>query len=155
MDREDKLMKKVALIILAVAVSAFFTVSAFAGSLAPGSTTSCNSAKSITLTNNGGSSGDRSNANMVVWKEMNATTVPITLGPGEHNGFPGNGGGSAGYKGKNGNDKVHMGTKHIMGRKSVTLFPQPNFSRGDSIGGISGEVRITNNGTIGVSVACN
>ena len=149
-------MNKVALTILAVAVSVFFTVSAFAGSLAPGSMTSCNNAKSITLTNSGGSSGDRSNANLVVWKEVNATTVPITLGPGEHNGFPGNGGGSAGYKGKNGNDTVvNMGTKHIMGRKSVTLFPQPNFSRGDSIGDISGEVRITNNGTNGVSVSCN
>jgi len=148
-------MKKVALISLVVAVSFFFTVSAFAGSLAPGSMTSCNNAKSITLTNSGGSSGDRSNANLVVWKEANATTVPITLGPGEHNGFPGTGGGSSGYKGKNGNDKVKMGTKHIMGRKSVTLFPQPNFSRGDSIGDIGGEVRITNTGTIGVSVACN
>lgn len=148
-------MKKVALISLVVAVAICFAATAFAGSLAPGQMTSCNNAKSITLTNSGGSGADRTNANLVVWKQANATTVPITLGPGDHNGFPGTGGGSAGYKGKNGNDVVKMGTKHIMGRKSVTLYPQPNFSRGDSIGDISGEVRITNTGTIGVSVACN
>ena len=148
-------MKKVALMSLVVAVSICFAASAFAGSLAPGQMTSCNNAKSITLTNAGGSGADRTNANLVVWKQANATTVPITLGPGDNNGFPGTGGGSAGYKGKHGNDEVKMGSKHIMGRKSVTLFPQPNFSRGDSIGDIGGEVRITNTGTIGVSVACN
>ncbi len=148
-------MKKVALISLVVAVSICFAASAFAGSLNPGQSTSCNNAKSITLTNSGGSGVDRTNANLVVWKQANFTTVPITLGPGDNNGFPGAGGGSAGYKGKNGNDVVQMGSKHIMGRKSVTLYPQPNFSRGDSIGDIGGEVRITNTGTIGVSVACN
>jgi hypothetical protein len=149
-------MKKMALISFVVAVAICFAATAFAGSLAPGQMTSCNNSKSITLTTSGGSSGDRSNANLVVWKQANATTVPITLGQGEHNGFPGNGGGSSGYKGKNGNDTlVNMGTKHIMGRKSVTLYPQPNFSRGDSIGDISGEVRITNTGTNGVTVACN
>ena len=148
-------MKKMALISLLVAVAFCFATAAYAGSLAPGQTTSCNDAKSITLTNAGGKGVDRTNANLAVWKQANATTVPITLGPSEHNGFSGTGGGSSGYKGKNGNDIVKMGTKHIMGRKSVTLYPQPNFSRGDSIGDISGEVRITNTGTIGVSVACN
>ncbi len=148
-------MKKVALMSLAVAVSVCFTASAFAGSLAPGQKTSCNNAKSIKLTSAGGSGVDRTNANLVIWKEINATTIPITLGAGENNGFPGNGGGSSGYKGKHGNEDVNMGSKHIMGRNSVTLYPQPNFSRGDSIGDIRGEVRIQNTGTIGVTVACN
>ena len=148
-------MKKVALIGLVIAVTVCFVATAFAGSLAPGQMTSCKNAKSITLTNSGGAGVDRTNANLWVWKQANATTIPITLGPGENQGFPGTGGGSSGYKGKNGNDVVKMGTKHLMGRKSVTLFPQPNFSRGDSIGDISGEVKIRNTGTVGVSIACN
>jgi len=40
------------------------------------------------------------------------------------------------------------------GRKSVTLTGQTNFSRGDSIGDISGEVRITNTGTVKANVTC-
>ena len=132
-----------------------FSTTAFAVSLEPGQITSCKNAKSITLTNSGGSGPDRTNANLVIWKQANATTVPITLGPGDNNGFPETGGGSSGYKGKNGNDIVNMGSKHIMGRKSVTLHSQPNFSRGDSIGDISGEVRIGNNGTVTVNVSCN
>jgi hypothetical protein len=40
------------------------------------------------------------------------------------------------------------------GRKSVTLGGQSNFSRGDSIGDISGEVRITNTGTVPGNVTC-
>jgi hypothetical protein len=40
------------------------------------------------------------------------------------------------------------------GRQSVTLTGQSNFSRGDSIGDISGEVRITNTGAIKANVTC-
>ena len=148
-------MNKVIMTALVGLVTICFAATAFAGVIKPGQQGSCNNAKSITLTAKGTHPEDRGNANASVWKSSNATTVPITLGPGENNGFTGTGGGSSGYKGKNGNDIVKMGTKHIMGRKSVTLFPQPNFSRGDSIGDISGEVRISNTGTIGVNVAGN
>jgi len=41
-----------------------------------------------------------------------------------------------------------------MGHKSITFSHQNNFSRGDSIGDISGEVRIHNTGTVPVSVTC-
>ena len=38
--------------------------------------------------------------------------------------------------------------------RAVTLTGQSNFSRGDSIGDISGEVRITNIGTVKGNVTC-
>jgi len=41
-----------------------------------------------------------------------------------------------------------------MGRNKVVLTGQNNFSRGDSIGDISGEVRITNVGTVNMNVTC-
>jgi hypothetical protein len=41
-----------------------------------------------------------------------------------------------------------------MGRSKVTLSGQNNFSRGDSIGDISGEVRITNTGETNLNVNC-
>ena len=41
-----------------------------------------------------------------------------------------------------------------MGHKSITFKSQNNFSRGDSIGDISGEVRITNTGTVKGDVTC-
>ena len=47
-----------------------------------------------------------------------------------------------------------MGNKHEMGKKSVTFIHQKEFSRGDSIGDISGEVRIHNTGTVPVAVNC-
>jgi len=47
-----------------------------------------------------------------------------------------------------------MASKHSMGRNKVVLGSQNNFSRGDSIGDISGEVRITNTGTTNLSVNC-
>jgi hypothetical protein len=47
-----------------------------------------------------------------------------------------------------------MSKKDSKGRASVTLGGQNNFSRGDSIGDISGEVRITNTGTVGMNVTC-
>ena len=141
-------MKKLA-VLLVVAVASFcLASSAFAGSLAPGQMTKCNNAKSITLENTGGGATDRGEANASIWKSSNFTTVPISLSPKANHGFPSNGGGAAG------NAKVKMGNKHSMGRKAIVLSGQNNFSRGDSIGDISGEVRITNTGTTNLSVNC-
>jgi hypothetical protein len=42
-----------------------------------------------------------------------------------------------------------------MGAGKVTLISQPGFSRGDSIGDISGLVKITNTGAVPVTVICN
>jgi len=134
-------MKKLALVCI-VSVSIFcFAASAFAGSIAPGQSTSCKNAGSITLAVDGSSGPDRTNGNAVIWKSSNYTTIPITLGPGSNNGFEGA-------------RKVGMANKHSMGQKSVTLKGQNNFSRGDSIGNISGEVKITNTGTIPIAVTC-
>ena len=134
-------MKKLALVLI-VSVSIFcFAASAFAASIAPGQSTSCKNAGSITLAVDGGSGPDRTNGNAVIWKSSNYTTIPITLGPGENNSFEGA-------------RKVGMANKHRMGQKSVTLKGQNNFSRGDSIGDISGEVKITNTGTIPINVSC-
>ena len=140
-------MKRLALVLLTAVTVLCFAASAFAGALAPGAKTSCKDAKSITLTASGTSSaGDRGNANAVIWKSANATTIPITLGPTDDNNFKS---GAAGAK--------FSGIKSAFskGRKSVTLNGQSNFSRGDSIGDISGEVRITNTGTIPINVSCN
>tara|TARA_B100000686_G_C16698453_1_gene921946 strand:- start:1115 stop:1525 length:411 start_codon:yes stop_codon:yes gene_type:complete len=135
-------MKKSVLILVAVVTTLCFVASVSAATLKPGDKTTCNNAKSITFTAEGASSAaDRTNANAVVWKSSNFTTVPVTLGPGGHSGFKGA-------------RKVGMSDKHSMGRKSVTFNSQPNFSRGDSIGDISGEVRITNTGTTSMSVSC-
>jgi len=82
-----------------------------------------------------------SKADAVIWKSSNFTTVPITFGPDEDNGFEGD-------------RHVGMANKHSKGRNSVTLTKQPEFSRGDSIGDISGEVRITNTGTVPINVNC-
>ena len=119
-----------------------FAVSANAGAIKPGQKTSCNNAKSITLEAVGSSKdGDRGNANAVIWKSSNATTVPITLGPTDDHGF-------------SGDRHVGMANKHSKGRQKVVLTGQNNFSRGDSIGDIGGEVRITNTGTIDINVTC-
>jgi hypothetical protein len=146
-------MKKVTL--LTVVLFAGFTATAFAGSIKPGQTASCNDAKSITISvakianKNGGkygySTNDRGNGNVVVWKSSNATTVPITLGPNEDN------------RSMNGTDKgkTGIGVMGSMGRNKVVLTSQNNFSRGDSIGDISGKVTVTNTGTNPVTVACN
>ena len=135
-------MKKLALVLL-VSVSVFcFAMSAYAGALKPGQSTSCTNANSITLEASGTSSaGDRTNANAVLWKSSNYTTIPITLGAGEDHGMKGE-------------RKVGMANKHSKGKKSVVLGKQNNFSRGDSIGDISGEVKITNTGTIDINVNC-
>ena len=142
-------MKKLAVVLL-VAVASFCLVSsAFAGAVAPGATAKCSNAKSITIENTGGGAGDRGEANLSVWKSSNFTTVPISLSPTAHQGFSTNGGGAAGNK------QVKMSSKHEMGKKAVTLGGQNNFSRGDSIGDISGEVRLTNTGTTNLNITCN
>ena len=135
-------MKKLALVLVVLVSVVCFSASAFAGSLAPGQSTSCTNAGSITLAVDGNNSGpSRTNGNAVIWKSSNYTTIPITLGPGEDNGF-------AGAR------KVGMASKHSKGQKSVTLNGQNNLSRGDSIGDISGEVKITNTGLSTLTVTC-
>lgn len=141
-------MKKLAIVLLVAVASFCLASSAFAGSLAPGQMAKCNNASSITLENTGGGATDRGEGNATVWKSSNFTTVAISLSPNAHHGFAGNGGGAAG------NAKVKMGNKHSMGHKKIVLTGQNNFSRGDSIGDISGEVRITNTGTTNLSVNC-
>ena len=141
-------MKKLAVLLIVAVASFCLASSAFAGSLAPGQMTKCNNAKSITLENTGGGATDRGEANASIWKSSNFTTVPISLSPKANHGFPSNGGGAAG------NAKVKMGNKHSMGRKTVVLSGQNNFSRGDSIGDISGTVVITNTGTTNLAVNC-
>ena len=146
-------MKKVTL--LTVVLFAGFTATAFAGNINTGQTASCNNAKSITIsvakiTNKAGgkfgyTTNDRGTGNVVVWKSSNATTVPISLGPNDDN------------RSINATDKGKTGIPVMgeMGRNKVTLTSQNNFSRGDSIGDISGKVTVTNTGTNPVMVACN
>ena len=146
-------MKKVTL--LTVVLFAGFTATAFAGNINTGQTASCNNAKSITISvakianKAGGKFGyttnDRGTGNVVVWKSSNATTVPISLGPNDDN------------RSINATDKGKTGIPVMgeMGRNKVTLTSQNNFSRGDSIGDISGKVTVTNTGTNPVSVMCN
>jgi len=141
-------MKKLAIVLLVTIASFCLAASAFAGSVAPGGSTKCNNAKSIKIEATGGDAVDRGSANGFLWKSSNWTTVPFTLAPKDHQGFAGNGGGAAGNK------QVKMSNKHSMGHKAVTFKSQNNFSRGDSIGDISGEVRIVNTGTVAVNVSC-
>ena len=139
-------MRKLVLFTIISVVALCFAASAYAGTLKPGQKTTCNNAKKITLEASGNSSkGDRGNANAVIWLSSSAITNAITLGPTEHNAFKT---GAAGAK--------FAGTRnfHSMCRKKVVLMGQTNFSRGDSIGDISGEVRITNTGTINVNMTC-
>lgn len=139
-------MRKLVLFTIISVVAFCFAASAYAGTLKPGQKTTCNNAKKITLEVVGNSSkGDRSNGNAVIWRSATATTDAITLGPGDHNQFKS---GAAGAK------KTGIRSFHSMGRKKVVLTSQNNFSRGDSIGDISGEVRITNVGTINLNVTC-
>ena len=141
-------MKKLAIVLLVTIASFCLAASAFAGSVAPGGSAKCNNAKSIKIEATGGDAVDRGSANGFLWKSSNFTTVPFTLAPKDHQGFAGNGGGAAGNK------QVKMSNKHSMGHKAVTFKSQNNFSRGDSIGDISGEVRIHNTGTVAVNVSC-
>lgn len=146
-------MKKV-LIISALFVAGM-AVSAQAGTINPGESTECNNANSITVEvakianvtggKHGYSTNDRGTGNLVVWKSLSATTVPLTLGPADSN------------HSLNATDhgKTGIGVMGSMGRSKVVLTKQNAFSRGDSIGDISGLVRFTNNGTNPVSVTCN
>ena len=146
-------MKKVILLTIVFVVS--LSVSAFAGKINPGQSTSCNDAKSITVEvdkiankagdKNGYTSNDRGTANLAVWKSSNATTVPLSLGPNDNNATTvGTDGGRTG-----------LPARGPMGAKKVVLTGQSNFSRGDSIGDISGTVKFTNTGTNPVTVTCN
>jgi len=169
-------MKKIfALIAVFVACTSF---NASAGTINSNQTASCNDAKSITLEvanipfenkdKFGYTSNDRGGANVAVWKSSNFTTVPIALGAKSDN--------NAALRGKNqvtkfkckdttqcvpgAVDAVPAGvSEHFYvntpGRNKVTLGSQPEFSRGDSLGDISGLVKITNNGTNPVTVTCN
>ena len=146
-------MKKIfALTALFVAGLAF---SANAGQINPGQLEKCNDAKSITLEaakvanatsdKHGFTNNDRGGANLSIWKSSNFTTIPITLGPNDSNDSL-----NATDKGKTG-----LPQRGGMGRGKVTLVSQPEFSRGDSIGDISGLVKITNTGRNAVTVTCN
>ena len=130
------------------------SASAFAAQVNPGQVASCKDANSIdiqvvkTAPENkdkfGYTSNDRGSANLVVWKSSNYTTVPITLGPNDdHRSLVGKDKGRTGL--------APMGT---MGPANVSLTKQPEFSRGDSIGDISGTVKITNVGAIPVTIDC-
>ncbi len=146
-------MKKV-LIITALWVAGM-AVSAQAATINPGESAECNNANTITVEvadipnqaseKFGYTSNDRGTGSLVVWKSANATTVPLTLGPADDN------------RSLNSTDhgKTGIGVMGSMGRNKVVLTKQTAFSRGDSIGDISGLVRFTNTGTNPVTVACN
>ncbi len=146
-------MKKV-LIITALFVAGM-AVSAQAGTINPGESTECNNANSITVEvakipnaateKFGYTSNDRGTGNLVVWKSLSATTVPLTLGPADDN------------RSHNAEDHGKTGIERMgsMGRNKVVLTKQTAFSRGDSIGDIAGLVRFTNTGTNPVTVSCN
>lgn len=146
-------MKKI--FVLTVAFIAGFALVANAGTINPGQMAKCNDAKSITFetagaaNSAGGKDGftdnDRGGANLSIWKSSNFTTIPITLGPNDNNdSVNGTDGGKTGLPRRGG-----------MGKHKVTLVGQNNFSRGDSLGDISGLVKITNTGVNAVTVTCN
>ena len=146
-------MKKI--FALTIAFIAGIALTANAGSIAPGQMTKCNDAKTITLETAGSAnttsgkwghtSNDRGGANVSIWKSSNFTTIPVTLGPNDNNAsLNGTDGGRTGLPQRGG-----------MGKHKVTLTSQKAFSRGDSIGDISGLVKITNTGTNAVTVTCN
>ena len=159
-------MNKLALALITAVSVLCLTTLAFAGSLAPGASMSCNDAKSIKLTSAGSHAQDRANANFVIWKSSNFTTIPISLGPSDTSGLENNSSGNSKaskFKCKDttqcvpgaiDNSPANVRPMWSKGRSSVTLTSSPNFSRGDSIGDISGEVRITNTGTVPGDVTC-
>ena len=164
--REESIMNKLALALI-TAVSVFCLTSlAFAGSLAPGASMSCNDAKSIKFESAGSHAQDRSNANFNVWTSANFITRSISVGPGDTHGLVGNSSGNSKQSkfkckdttqcvpGAVDNSPAGVRPMHSKGRASVTLTSQSNFSRGDSLGDISGEVRITNIGAVAGKVTC-
>ena len=159
-------MNKLALALITAVSVLCLTTLAFAGSLAPGASMTCNDAKSIKLESAGSNATDRANVNLVVWKSSNFTTIPISVGPSDTSGLVGNSSGNSKaskFKCKDTTqcipgaiDNSPAGVRKMWskGKQSVTLTGQSNFSRGDSIGDISGEVRITNTGTVPGNVTC-
>ena len=143
-------MKKISLLTLVLFAS--LSASVFAEQISKDQTASCNNANAITIEvakiapaadATGYTSNDRGTANVVVWKSSNFTTVPITLGPNDSNH-------TTQYHNETGVPVVGE-----MGRNKVVLTKHNEFSRGDSIGDISGLVKITNSSAIPVTVACN
>lgn len=144
-------MKKI--LLLSAIFVASTSVAAIAGTINPGQSTSCKDANAIELEvvktapeysgKFGHTTNDRGTANLVVWKSSNYSTIPISLGPNDNN------------RVANATDKTTgLAPKGGMGASKVVLSSQPQFSRGDSIGDISGTVKITNTGAIGVTVNC-
>lgn len=127
-------MKKLAYVGMFVLGIVCFSSSVFAADLKPGDQTSCNNANAITLSAN-------SPADATIWKSANFTTIPVTFGAGDEHSLPGG-------------REVGMADKASAGRTSVKFSKQENFSRGDSVGDISGEVKITNTGHGAISVKC-
>jgi len=168
-------MKKIfALTAAFVACTAF---NASAGTINTNQTVSCNDAKTITLEvadiapemkdANGFTSNDRGSANVVVWKSSNFTTIPIALGgKGDNNAAKRGQGKLTKFKCKDTTqcipgaiDNISAGVHerfygNVPGKNKVVLTQQPEFSRGDSIGDISGLVKITNSGTNPVTITC-
>ena len=141
-------------IILAVALLSLVGTSAMAGTINPGETATCKDASSISIEvakiatqsgANGYTSNDRGSANLAVWKSSNFTTVPITLGPNDDN---------ASLNGTDGG-RTGLDRRGTMGKSKVVLTQPTQFSRGDSIGDISGTVKLTNTGVNPVNVTCN
>ena len=169
-------MKKI--LALTVVFTACTVFNASAGTITPNQTASCNDAKSIILEvanipvenkdKFGFTSNDRGSANVVVWKSANFTTVPIAIGAkGDNNAALRGQGKLTKFKCKDTTqcipgaiDNIPAGVREnfygdFPGRNKVVLTSQPEFSRGDSIGDISGLVKITNNGVNPVTVTCN
>jgi hypothetical protein len=168
-------MKKIfALAALFVTCIAFNTS---AGIINSNQSASCTDAKSITLEvanipfenkdANGYTSNDRGSANVVVWKSSNFTTIPISLGAkGDNNAALRGQGKLTKFKCKDttqcvpgaiDNESANVAERfygNIPGKSKVVLSSQPDFSRGDSIGDISGLVKITNSGSNPVTVTC-
>jgi hypothetical protein len=140
---------------LALALIGLVGSPAVAGTINKDQSTSCKDANSITLEvqktapdqgdKYGYTTNDRGTANLVIWKSANFTTVPITLGPNDDN------------RSLNATDHGLTGLDRFgeMGVSKVVLTKQTEFSRGDSIGDISGVVKITNVSAIPVNVTCN
>ncbi len=106
----------------------------------------CQDAESITLQVAGKSKADRANANALIWRSSIFATHSVSLGPSDEMGLP---------KGSRQKPDLKVEGKHYSkGKEKVTLTRQPNFSRGDSLGDISGEVRITNMGTVPLKATC-
>lgn len=145
-------MKKIILFTAIFIVS--LCASAFAAQINQNQSASCQDANSIEIAivkttpaykdKFGYTSNDRGTANLVIWKSSNYTTIPLTLGPNDSN------------KTVMGKDHGRTGLDIIgsMGVSKAVLTHQPKFSRGDSIGDISGLVKITNTGTVPVTVTC-